>query len=150
MIGNYMKKFASVLLLFLFLANAIFPCGPGYVTPLFDRRYEPENPYEIFASGKLGILKPSFRRVVLFAAYRYLNNGNFTASTTSTAGSTAAASPTTTQDSMRGSLRACSPVRRMSATTRGRRTNGIDGEAMAYINRRNQPQFRARLFAHGR
>ena len=74
-----MKKFASVSLLFLLFVSAIFPCGPGYISPLFDRRYEPEIPYENFAAGKIGIIKPSLRRVVLFAAYRYLNNGNFTA-----------------------------------------------------------------------
>jgi hypothetical protein len=74
-----MKKFTAVLLLLLLSANAIFPCGPGYVTPLFDSRHKPEDPYKNFAAGKIGILKPSFRRVVLFAAYRYLNNGTFTA-----------------------------------------------------------------------
>jgi hypothetical protein len=74
-----MKKLFAVLLLLLLFANAVFPCGPGYITPIFDTRNKPESPYENFAAGKIGILKPTLRRVVLFAAFRYLNNGNFTA-----------------------------------------------------------------------
>jgi hypothetical protein len=74
-----MKKFGSVLLL-LFLSSAlVFPCGPGYITPIFEYEHAPDNPYQNFAAGKIGVLKPSYRRVVLFAAYRYLNNGNFSA-----------------------------------------------------------------------
>ncbi len=54
-------------------------CGPGYLTPVFDYKYAPENPFDDFAGGKIGIIKPSYHRVVLFAAYRYLNGGSFTA-----------------------------------------------------------------------
>ncbi len=75
---NIARAAVSCLLIFAF-TGSVLPCGPGYVSPLFDRRHAPEDPYENFAAGKLGILKPSHRRVVLFAAYRYLNNGNFTA-----------------------------------------------------------------------
>lgn len=74
-----MKKLSAVLLLLLLFANAVFPCGPGFITPIFDNKHKPETPYENFAAGRLGILKPTLRRVVLFAAFRYLNNGNFTA-----------------------------------------------------------------------
>lgn len=49
-------------------------CGPSYLTPVFDYTYAPERPWTDFASGKLGIVKPTYRRIVLFAAYRYLNN----------------------------------------------------------------------------
>lgn len=52
-------------------------CGPSFITPVFDYKHAPENPYQNFASGKLGIIKPTHRRVVLFAAYRYLNGGGF-------------------------------------------------------------------------
>jgi hypothetical protein len=71
--------FASLLLLIAFTLNAL-PCGPAYLTPLFDSKHAPENPYEDFAAGKIGILKPSYNRSVLFAAYRYLNGGGFNSS----------------------------------------------------------------------
>ena len=74
-----MKKIASFLILLLLSVNLVFPCGPGFITPVFEYKHAPENPYENFAAGKIGILKPTYRRVVLFAAYRYLNNGSFTA-----------------------------------------------------------------------
>jgi len=54
---------ASVTLIFAFISNAL-PCGPSYVTPVFEYSYAPENPYENFASGRLGIIKPGFHRSV--------------------------------------------------------------------------------------
>src|SRR4051812_17145525 len=61
----------SSLLLTAFLSNAI-PCGPSYITPLFDTSSAPEVPYSDFAAGRLGIIKPEYHRSVLFAAYRYI------------------------------------------------------------------------------
>lgn len=72
-----MKKFTSLLILLLLSVNAVFPCGPGFVTPIFDYTKAPDNPFANFAAGQIGILKPTYHRVVLFAAYRYLNNGSF-------------------------------------------------------------------------
>lgn len=57
-----------------FLSNAL-PCGPGYVSPIFDTNKSPERPFSNYAAGQLGIIKPSFRRSVLFAAYRHINGG---------------------------------------------------------------------------
>src|SRR5690349_17131925 len=68
----------SAILIFAFCTSVI-PCGPSYVTPLFDYKSAPENPYENFAAGRIGILKPTYHRSVLFAAYRYLNGGTFSA-----------------------------------------------------------------------
>lgn len=68
----------SILVIFSFYLN-VLPCGPAFVTPLFDYKSAPENPYLNFAAGKIGILKPTYHRSVLFAAYRYLNGGTFTA-----------------------------------------------------------------------
>ena len=66
------SRFVVALILVLaFLSNAL-PCGPGYITPLFDTAAAPENPYRDFAAGRLGIVKPTFNRSVLFAAYRYI------------------------------------------------------------------------------
>jgi hypothetical protein len=75
---NSKRFIVSIFLIFCFFQN-ILPCGPGFITPIFEYKHAPENPYQNFAAGKIGILKPTYRRVVLFAAYRYLNNGNFTA-----------------------------------------------------------------------
>ncbi|MEO6590462.1 MAG: hypothetical protein ABIP06_14280 [Pyrinomonadaceae bacterium] len=74
---NIQISISTVLVLVFCLS--IFPCGPAFVTPVFDYKYAPENPYENFAAGKIGILKPSYHRSVLFAAYRYFNGGTFSA-----------------------------------------------------------------------
>ncbi len=76
---NKLVRFiASTILIFAFFANAL-PCGPSYISPIFEYDHAPENPFENFAAGKIGILKPSQRRIVLIAAYRYLNGGGFSA-----------------------------------------------------------------------
>ncbi|MEZ5425499.1 MAG: hypothetical protein R2747_04475 [Pyrinomonadaceae bacterium] len=71
--------FTSILVLLFFLqqipkANS---CGPVEISPIFDVTTAPEEPFQNFASGQLGIVKPTHRRVVLFAAYRYLTGGGF-------------------------------------------------------------------------
>jgi hypothetical protein len=76
------KFFLSFFLLFILLfqiAAPAFACGPSYITPVFDYKHAPEEPFENFAAGKIGIVKTSYRRVVLLAAYRYLNGGGFSA-----------------------------------------------------------------------
>ncbi|MBX3244984.1 MAG: hypothetical protein KF685_11050, partial [Acidobacteria bacterium] len=72
------RLFSCLILLFALFANAL-PCGPAYVSPVFDVRRAPEFPYTDFAAGKIGIVKPTFSRSVLFAAYRYINGGSFNA-----------------------------------------------------------------------
>jgi tetratricopeptide (TPR) repeat protein len=76
---NIVRFIASGLLILAFIVNAL-PCGPAYISPVFEYNNAPENPYENFAAGRIGILKPSLNRSVLFAAYRYLNGGGFTVS----------------------------------------------------------------------
>lgn len=61
----------SAIILFSFLSTGL-PCGPGYVSPLFDTEKVPEIPYSDFAAGRLGIVKRGFRRSVLIAAYRHI------------------------------------------------------------------------------
>ena len=69
----------TILLISAFLSNAL-TCGPGYIEPLFDTTSAPETPYRDFAGGRLGIVKSSFRRSVLYAAYRHIaGNGMNTA-----------------------------------------------------------------------
>ena len=69
----------SFLLISAFLSSAL-PCGPGYITPLFDTDSAPESPYTDYAAGRLGIIKPTFHRSVLFAAYRYIAGNGLSAS----------------------------------------------------------------------
>lgn len=64
---------------FNFLQKTVQACGPSELTPVFDYTYAPERPWTDFASGKLGIIKPDYRRSVLFAAYRYLYGSGFSA-----------------------------------------------------------------------
>jgi len=73
------SHFFVLVVLILALLSSAMPCGPGWISPLFDTTSAPENPYVEFAAGKLGILKPTFRRSVLLAAYRYLNGGGLNA-----------------------------------------------------------------------
>jgi hypothetical protein len=74
---KFTRFFASSLLIFSIVFN-VLPCGPSYISPVFDQKRAPENPFENFAAGKLGIIKPTYNRSVLIAAYRYLNGGGFT------------------------------------------------------------------------
>lgn len=78
----YMKSasrfFVSLVLTFAFLTNAL-PCGPSYVSPMFAVRSAPEHPYKDYAAGRIGIVKPTFHRSVLFAAYRWINGSGFSA-----------------------------------------------------------------------
>jgi hypothetical protein len=73
-----MAFFLSVIIIFQSIAP-VFACGPSYITPVFDYESAPEEPFENFAAGKIGIVKPTYHRAVLFAAYRYLNGGAFSA-----------------------------------------------------------------------
>jgi len=68
---NIARFTSTFLIVVSFLSNAL-PCGPGYTTPLFDTTIAPENPYAEYAAGRLGIVKPTFHRSVLIAAYRHI------------------------------------------------------------------------------
>jgi hypothetical protein len=69
-------RFTATLLIFagmpFFLAQA---CGPDFGPDVFIRKDAPDNPQE-FSKGKLGILLPTYTRVDLIAAFRYLNGGS--------------------------------------------------------------------------
>lgn len=76
---GFSRSVLSALLIVTLLSNAR-PCGPGYVEPLFDVTSAPEVPYTEFAGGKLGIIKPKFRRSVLYAAFRWVAGNGLSAS----------------------------------------------------------------------
>ena len=69
--SRFLRFFTVLAVISTFLINAL-PCGPGYITPLFDTTSAPEAPYSDYAAGRLGIIKPTFHRSVLYAAYRYI------------------------------------------------------------------------------
>ncbi|MBS1796382.1 MAG: hypothetical protein JSS81_21210 [Acidobacteria bacterium] len=73
---NIGRILMATVLLGAFLSN-VFPCGPSYVSPLFEYEHAPEDPFANFAAGRIGVLVPTQRRIVLIAAYRYLNGGGF-------------------------------------------------------------------------
>ena len=57
-------------------ANA---CGPSYLRPIFVFETSPDLPFNEYAAGNIGIIKPSLGRKTLIIAYRYLNGGSFSA-----------------------------------------------------------------------
>jgi hypothetical protein len=49
-------------------------CGPFFTDAIFAYTKHPDFPLERFAKGQLGVLRPSYARSYLFAAYRNLTN----------------------------------------------------------------------------
>lgn len=58
---------------------AVNACGPSFLQPVFVFEDSPDLPFEEFAAGKIGIVKPTFGRKTLVISYRYLNGASFTA-----------------------------------------------------------------------
>lgn len=56
------------------VANA---CGPSSIEPVFVFDESPDPPFNEFAGGKIGIVKPQFGRKTLVIAFRYLNDRSF-------------------------------------------------------------------------
>jgi hypothetical protein len=54
-------------------------CGPFFTDAIFVYTKHPDFPLERFAQGQLGVLRPSYARSYLFAAYRNLTNAGFSA-----------------------------------------------------------------------
>src|SRR5438128_12259362 len=52
-------------------------CGPFFTDTIFVYTKHPDFPLERFAKGQLGVLRPSYARSYLFAAYRNLTNAAF-------------------------------------------------------------------------
>lgn len=52
-------------------------CGPSFIEPVFVFKESPDPPFNEFAGGKIGIVKPQFGRKTLVIAFRYLNNSSF-------------------------------------------------------------------------
>src|SRR5690242_18235760 len=58
--------------------SSVSACGPTFTIPIFVFNESPDFPFEDFAGGNLGIVRPSLGRKTLVVAYRYLNGGSFT------------------------------------------------------------------------
>jgi tetratricopeptide (TPR) repeat protein len=54
--------------------------GVHSVIALFESHVHPDIPFDKFAGGRLGIIKPTWRRSYLYASYRYLAGPGFDAS----------------------------------------------------------------------
>ena len=56
-----------------------YSCGPFFEETIFSFDTQPETSPGDFAAGKLGIIRPGFRRAYLAVAYRYLSGPTLTA-----------------------------------------------------------------------
>jgi hypothetical protein len=61
----------------LLLPQSSQACGPFFTDAIFVYTKHPDFPLERFARGQLGVLRPSYARSYLFAAYRNLTNAAF-------------------------------------------------------------------------
>ena len=57
-----------------------FACGPFTLEAIFVHIAHPTYPLAQFASGRIGVVQPSYARSYLYVAYRYLSGSNFTQS----------------------------------------------------------------------
>lgn len=74
------RSFTSVLLLLALLlvpAN-IFPCAFSSAEPVFTQPNWPDQPLDLYAQGRLGVILPSYERQYLVVAYRYLSGNPLT------------------------------------------------------------------------
>src|SRR5579883_667430 len=55
-------------------------CLPDFPRVVFTRQSGPDEPMTAFVKGRIGVPLPTWRRVFLIVAYRYLNNKPLTAS----------------------------------------------------------------------
>lgn len=58
--------------------SSVMACGPAYTIPIFAFKESPDLPFEDFAGGNIGIVRPTLGRKTLVIVYRYLNGGSFT------------------------------------------------------------------------
>lgn len=75
-----MKKFtslASLVVIAAFPFASLQACGPDFSPDVFVHHLRPDIPRD-FAAGRLGVLLPTYPRLDLAVAYRYLNGGTLT------------------------------------------------------------------------
>src|SRR5258707_7744675 len=59
----------------LLLPRGTQACGPFFTDAIFAYTKHPDFPLERFAKGQMGVVRPTYARSYLFAAYRNLTNG---------------------------------------------------------------------------
>jgi hypothetical protein len=75
-----MKRFLSIAPLFVAIALpflSVEACGPDFFPDVFVHNLHADHPAD-YAAGKLGVLLPTYPRLDLTVAYRYLNGGTLT------------------------------------------------------------------------
>ena len=76
---HYFRSLVALLLAFvLFNSVSVFACGPFTLSAVFVHTVHPDYPLDRFASGRLGVLQPTYARSYLTVAYRYLSGSSFT------------------------------------------------------------------------
>lgn len=71
-------RFSFGLLGLLLLAPLPFACGPEPMALVFTGIVHPDAPRANYFKGEIGVLQPTYARVYLFAAYRYLSGAPLT------------------------------------------------------------------------
>lgn len=74
------RLMAILLAIILLNGTTAFACGPFTLEAIFVHTVHPAYPLSQFASGKIGVLQPSYARSYLYVAYRYLSGSNFSPS----------------------------------------------------------------------
>jgi hypothetical protein len=77
---NFFRRALALLLSVLVLISCspvANGCGPSSIEPVFVFKESPDPPFNEFAGGKIGIVKPQFGRKTLVIAFRYLNDRSF-------------------------------------------------------------------------
>lgn len=69
---------ALLLLALLLMPANIFPCAFSSAEPVFTQPNGPDQPLDLFAQGRLGIIQPRYERQYLVVAYRYLSGNPLT------------------------------------------------------------------------
>src|SRR5689334_10622077 len=69
---------AVVLTVVLLAASSAFACGPFELEAVFVHTVHPDFPLARFASGRIGMVQPTYARSYLYVAYRYLEGAPFT------------------------------------------------------------------------
>jgi hypothetical protein len=74
-----LHSFVAALLAVVLTSSSALACGPFTLEAVFVHTVHPDYPLERFASGRMGVVQPSYARSYLYVAYRYLQGSPFTA-----------------------------------------------------------------------
>lgn len=74
----FQRALVSVLLIVVLFHTASLACGPFTVSSIFVFTVHPAFPLSEYASGRIGVVQPSYARSYLYVAYRHLSAAPFT------------------------------------------------------------------------